>query len=31
LKVAPADIAEAAMRLLRVIGFVPPEPAHPEE
>ena len=26
LKVAPTEVAEAAMRLLRVIGFVPPEP-----
>jgi hypothetical protein len=26
LKVAPGEVAEAAMQLLRVIGFVPPEP-----
>jgi len=31
LKVAPTEVAEAAMRLLRVIGFVPPEPAEPQE
>ena|SRR5215212_7842890 len=31
LKVAPTEVAEAAMRLLCVIGFVPPEPAEPQE
>jgi len=31
LKVAPAEISEAAMRLLRLGGFLPPESAEPQE
>jgi hypothetical protein len=31
LKVCPTDVAESAMRLLRMVGFLPPEVAQPEE